>query len=57
MLLRALKDLESQHHLQDTKVEEKYERCMEHRKAAAEQLARTLIVVWLGHKPKKPPRG
>ena len=42
LLLLALNDLESQHHLQDTKVEEKYERWMERRKAVAEQLALTL---------------
>ena len=42
LLLLALNDLESQHHLRDTKVEEKYERWMERRPAVAEQLARTV---------------
>jgi hypothetical protein len=42
LLLLALNDLENQHQLRDTKVEEKYERWMERRQAVAEQLARTV---------------
>jgi hypothetical protein len=42
LLLLALNDLENQHHLRDTKVEEKYERWMDRRQAIAEQLGRTV---------------
>ena len=42
LLLLALNDLENQHQLRDTKVEEKYERWMERCQAVAEQLARTV---------------
>ena len=42
LLLLTLNDLESQHQLRDTKVEEKRKRWMGRRQAAAEHMARTV---------------